>query len=57
MNPGSALVVGWFCCVARGAATACAIGMPKSKRLRRIWRTVVMIVEPPGLPSANSGRP
>ena len=34
MNAGSAVVAGWFCCVARGAATASAIGMPKSKRLR-----------------------
>ena len=44
-------------CVARGAAIASWTVMPRSIRLTSICRTVVMIVEPPGEPSARHGLP
>ncbi len=31
--------------------------MPKSTWLMRVWTTVVMIVEPPAAPIANTGLP
>ena len=40
---------------ARGAAMACSIVIPRSMRLNSICSTVVMIVEPPGDPSASQG--
>src|SRR5207248_4715405 len=56
MKAGSACVAP-LRCDARGAAIASGSDMPKSRRSSRIWRTVVMIVAPPGLPTANSGCP
>ena len=56
MNAGSASVVALLRCDARGSAIASGSDMPRSKRLTRICRTVVMIVEPPGEPSASTGR-
>ena len=41
-------------CEARGAASASGRFIPKSMLLTRICSTVVMIVEPPGEPSASS---
>ena len=43
--------------LARGAASACGSVMPRSSRSTRICSTVVMIVAPPGEPSASSGLP
>ncbi len=42
---------------ARGAAIACSIDMFRSIRLNSICETVVMIVDPPGEPSATNGSP
>ena len=42
---------------ARGAAIASGRVMPRSSRLISVCRTVVMIVEPPGEPSARNGLP
>jgi hypothetical protein len=44
-------------CDARGAAIASCSDIPKSSRSRSVCSTVVMIIEPPGLPSAMKGRP
>ena len=44
-------------CEARGAAIACSMVIPRSIRLKSICSTVVMIVEPPGEPSARNGLP
>ena len=44
-------------CEARGAAMACSSVIPRSMRLNSICSTVVMIVEPPGEPSASQGSP
>ena len=57
MNAGSASVSAALRCDARGAAIACGSDMPKSMWLTRICRTVVMIVAPPGEPTAKSKRP
>ena len=38
-------------------AIACGSVIPWSSRSTRIWSTVVMIVEPPGEPSARNGLP
>ena len=50
-------VVALLRCEARGAASASGRLIPKSILLTRICSTVVMIVEPPGEPSASTGRP
>ena len=50
-------MVGALRCDARGAHSACGSDMPKSMWLTRICRTVVMIVEPPGEPTAKSNLP
>src|ERR671935_2903730 len=57
MKAGSAEVVDVLRCEARGAAIASGNVIPKSSLSRRIWRTVVMIVEPPGLPTPRNGCP
>src|SRR6266545_3803926 len=57
MKAGSAATVDVLRCEARGAATASGRVMPKSRWLTRICRTVVMIMEPPGEPSATTGWP
>src|SRR5919108_2184758 len=57
MKPGSAEVVDVLRCEARGAAIASGNVIAKSSLSRRIWRTVVMIVEPPGLPMPRNGCP
>ena len=57
MNDCSARVSVPLRWVARGAAIASSIVMPRSIRLTSICRTVVMIVEPPGVPSASHGLP
>ena len=68
MNSGSAAVtpaepaglpVGGavFRALARGAATASGRVMPRSIRLTRVCSTVVMIVAPPGEPTAYAGLP
>src|SRR5215207_5906378 len=43
--------------LARGAATASGRVAPKSRRLSSVCRTVVMIMDPPGEPSARTGSP
>ena len=57
MNAGSAGRRAPFRCEARGAAIASGSVLPRSSRSTRICSTVVMIVEPPGEPSASSGSP
>src|ERR671936_1238573 len=57
MKAGSAIDVEVFRCDARGASIASGSDMPKSSRSSRICSTVVMIVEPPGLPTPSNGRP
>ena len=57
MKAGSASVVDALRCEARGAAIASGSVIPKSMRSSRICRTVVMIVAPPGLPTARNGLP
>jgi hypothetical protein len=44
-------------CAARGVAIAAGSDFPRSSLSIRIWSTVVMIVEPPGEPSASAGFP
>jgi len=44
-------------CEALGAAIASGRVMPKSRSLTSICSTVVMIVDPPGEPSASMGSP
>ena len=56
-NAGSAWVVAALRCDARGAAMAAGSDIPRSMWLTRICRTVVMIVAPPGEPTAKSNRP
>ncbi len=55
MNSGSAVTAVVLRCEARGAAIASEISMPRSTRLTRVCSTVVMIVEPPGEPTASTG--
>ena len=63
MNACSALVVSVagavavLRCEARGALIACSMLIPRSNRLNSICSTVVMIVAPPGEPSARTGLP
>src|SRR5690349_10492144 len=57
MNGGSAVTEAVLRCEARGAATASGRVMPRSRRLVRVCRTVVMIVDPPGEPNARNGLP
>ena len=54
---GSALVVAVLRWLARGSAIACGSVIPRSSRSSRSWSTVVMIIEPPGEPSARNGLP
>ena len=56
-KPGSLCVVALLRWLRRGAATASGSDIPKSRRLTRICSTVVMIVAPPGEPSARNGLP
>ena len=56
-NAGSAEVVAVLRCEALGAAMAWGRVMPKSRSLTSICSTVVMIVDPPGEPSARIGSP
>ena len=44
-------------CDARGAAIACGSDLPSSSRSTSTCSTVVMIIEPPGEPTASTGRP
>ena len=55
-NACSTSVVAALRWLARGAAIACGSVIPKSRRLTRICSTVVMIVAPPGEPTARNGR-
>ena len=57
MNDCSAVTAGMFRCEARGAAIACGSDMRRSRRSKRTCVTVVMIVDPPGDPTARNGRP
>ena len=57
MKAGSAVTLAVLRWLARGAAIASWTVMPRSIRLTSICRTVVMIVEPPGEPSARNGLP
>jgi len=59
MNAGSAIVVGGFPLRwdARGAAIASGRLLPSSRRSSRVCRTVVMIIDPPGEPTARNGLP
>ena len=57
MNAGSAWALAVLRWDTRGAATASGSGMPSSRRLTSICSTVVMIVAPPGDPSARNGSP
>ena len=54
---GSAEVVVVLRCEALGASMASGRVMPKSRSLRSTCSTVVMIVDPPGEPSASMGSP
>ena len=54
---GSAEVVCVLRCEALGAAMAWGRVMPKSRSLTSTCSTVVMIVDPPGEPSASTGSP
>ena len=56
-NAGSAPVFRALRWLARGSAIACGSVRPRSTRSSRIWSTVVMIVAPPGEPSARNGAP
>ena len=56
-NAGSARTAAVLRCEARAAASASGSDMPRSMRLTRICSTVVMMVEPPGDPSASNGWP
>ena len=55
MNADSASLVVSLRWLARGAAIASGSGVPRSTRSSRICSTVVMIVAPPGEPSASTG--
>src|SRR4030095_7232516 len=55
MNSGSAVTLAVFRWDARGAAIAWEMVMPRSTRFTIVWRTVVMMVDPPGEPSARNG--
>ena len=44
-------------CDARGAAIASGSDLPSSSRSISTCSTVVMIIEPPGEPTASTGRP
>ncbi len=57
MKSGSAVTLAVLRWVARGAAIAPATPIRRSIRLTSICSTVVMIVEPPGEPSAMKGLP
>ena len=57
MKAGSAVTLAVLRWVARGAAMASWMLMPRSTRLTIICRTVVMIIDPPGEPSARKGLP
>ena len=57
MNGCSAVTLAVLRWDARGAATASGSVMPRSSRLVSVCRTVVMMVEPPGEPSARNGLP
>src|SRR5215211_736788 len=57
MKAGSALVAVVLRWLARGAAIACGSVDPRSRRSSSTWSTVVMIIEPPGDPTARNGRP
>ncbi len=56
-NAGSARLVVELRWLTRGAAIASGNDIPKSMSLTRICSTVVMIVEPPGEPTAKSNVP
>ncbi len=55
-RPGSRSVRAVLRWLARGAAIASARGRPRSRKPVRVCSTVVMMVEPPGEPSATTGR-
>ena len=55
MNAGSAAVAAVLRWLARGAAIASGSVAPRSSRSTRICSTVVMIIDPPGDPSARNG--
>ena len=57
MNAGSAIEVAPLRCEARGDAIACGRLLPSSSRSTSVCSTVVMIIEPPGEPTASTGRP
>ena len=57
MKSGSAEVVAVLRCEALGSAIAFGRVMPKSRSLTSTCSTVVMIVDPPGEPSATIGAP
>ena len=57
MNDCSAVTLAVLRCEPRGSAIACSIVIPRSIRSKSICSTVVMIVEPPGEPSARNGLP
>ncbi len=52
-NAGSAWVAAVLRWLARGAAMACSSVRPRSTRPVSTWSTVVMMVAPPGEPSAR----
>ena len=56
-NAGSAEVVAVLRCEALGASMASGRVMPKSRSLTSTCSTVVIIVDPPGEPSASIGSP
>ena len=57
MNACSAAVLAVLRCDARGAAIASGSVLPSSSRSSRTCDTVVMIIEPPGEPTARNGLP
>ena len=56
-SAGSSSVVAWLRWLARGAAIASTSGRPRSRRPVSVCSTVVMMVAPPGEPTASTGRP
>ena len=57
MKAGSAAVAGVLRWLARGVAIACGSVLPRSSRSSSTCSVVVMIIEPPGEPTARNGSP